>query len=92
MNHAPMRKIAVLSRTCTIPGLSLHARDTTQPIMCAVCGDGKEMQRPHEHTTNAHRSPAEITCSHTVGPINPPSSLKHCHILTFLYKATRFYL
>lgn len=80
LNHAPIQRLAHIARHDVITGITPTTINTTTPITCSACADGRGTQQTHPRTTHDHHRPTEIISSDTVGPIQPPSQLAHRHI------------
>lgn len=64
--------------------------DTSVPITCSSCVNGKGTQSPHHRTTHNHHLPAGVISIDTIGHTQPPSQLDHRHIFTSIDASTRF--
>lgn len=90
LNHAPLQNLKTIAKMKIFPTLTPPTLKGIRDITCSACAEGKGAQAPHHIASPRNTTPGDIISSDTLGPISPPSTQHHRHIVTFLDDASRF--
>lgn len=88
-NHAPLAKLKHMAQLKLFPSMNAIGWDKITHITCTACYQGKLRTNTHPPARRNPCHPGQILSSDTIGPINPPSTHGHRHILTIMDLATR---